>query len=86
MRHTDLGLDERLKAEDSLYAEMFHEREGKLKWTALGIAFSLHVIVLLINFPEFKQAIQNKKKENVIVVKKYVPPPPKVERKQVVKK
>jgi protein TonB len=80
-----IRLEKKLKAEDLLYAHMFHTGEGKVKAIALGVALVLHVIVLLVNFPEFKK-IQQKKKENVIVVRKYVPPPPKIERKQIVKK
>jgi hypothetical protein len=81
-----LRLDERLKAEDLLFASMSHAGEGKVKWIAFGAAFLIHAIILLINFPEFKQAVAPKKRQNVIIVKKYVPPPPKIERKQVVKK
>lgn len=82
---TNLRLDEKLKAEDLLYTHLFHGGERKIKAIALGIAFMLHVVVMIVNFPEFKK-IQQKKKENVLVVKKYVPPPPKIERKQIVKK
>lgn len=70
---------------DEIYSHMFEPREGKTKLIALGIAIALHLIVLAINFPEFKAKFEEKK-ENIIVVKKYVPPPPKVERKQIVKK
>lgn len=80
-----MQLDEKLKAEELLYAHMFHTGEGKVKAIALSIAVVLHAVVLIVNFPEFKK-IEQKKPENVIVVKKYVPPPPKVERKQIVKK
>jgi len=81
-----LRLDERLKAEDLLFASMSHSGEGKIKWIAFSVAVVLHLVILLANFPEFKKAVTPQKKDNVIVVKKYVPPPPKVERKQVVKK
>jgi protein TonB len=80
-----IQLEERRKAEELLYAQIFHGAETKTKAIALGIAFVLHVVVLLVNFPEFKK-IEQRKPENVIVVKKYVPPPPKIERKQIVKK
>ena len=80
-----LPLEDKVKAEDLLYAHMFHGGEGKAKGIAVGIAVLLHVVVMILNFPEFDK-IQQKKKENVLVVKKYVPPPPKVERKQIVKK
>ncbi len=78
-----VGLEGKLRAQDLLYAQMFHDRERKPKLIALGVAIVLHVVVLLLNFPEFKKTIEQKK-ENVIVVKKYVPPPPKIERQEIV--
>jgi protein TonB len=84
--NTKLRLDEKMKAEDLLYSDMFHSRDRGTMWIALPIAILLHVVVLVVNFPEMRQAIEAQKAENVIIVKKYVPPPPKVERKQVVKK
>lgn len=80
-----LQIDDRLRAEDLLYAEMFHSGEGKIKWIAFGVATLLHVLVLFVHFPSFETKFEAKK-ENVIVVKRYVPPPPKVERRQVKKK
>ncbi len=80
-----LKLEDKQIHEDLLYAHMFHTGEGKIKWAALGVAIVIHLVVLVINFPEFKAKVKDKPK-NVIVVKKYVPPPPKVERRQVVKK
>jgi protein TonB len=73
---------DRLRAEDLLYAELFHTGEGKIKWIAFGVAVVLHVAVLFVHFPTFETKIEAKK-ENVIIVKRYVPPPPKVERRQV---
>jgi len=80
-----VGADDKASPQDLLYSHMFHGGEAKVKAIALSIAVLFHVIVLVVNFPEFKK-IQQKKKENVIVVRKYVPPPPKIERKQIVKK
>lgn len=80
-----LPIEEKLRAEDLLYSHMFHTGEGRVKWIAFSIALVLHLIVLAINFPDFKSKIKQKK-SNVIVVKKYVPPPPKIERKKIVKK
>ncbi len=80
-----LKLEDKQVHEDLLYAHMFHTGEGKIKWAALGVAIVIHLVVLVINFPEFKAKVKEKPK-NVIIVKKYVPPPPKVERRQVVKK
>jgi protein TonB len=74
--------EDRLRAEDLLYAEMFHTGEGKIKWIAFGIAVLLHVAVMFVHFPKFETKIAQKPK-NVIVVQRYVPPPPKVERRQV---
>jgi protein TonB len=86
MAKTQLKLDDKVKAEDLLYHSLFHTGDNKLiRYAAVG-AIAIHVIVLLINFPEFKDTLVPQKKENVIVVRKYTPPPPKVERKQVVKK
>jgi protein TonB len=81
----NLGAEERIAAEDVLYATMFHEGEGKIKAIAFGISFLITAIVFLVQIPEFKSNIKQKT-ENVIVVKKYVPPPPKIERKIVKKK
>lgn len=80
-----IQLDEKRRAEEMLYAHMFHGSETKIKMIALGIAFVLHLVVMVVNFPEFK-TIRQERKENVLIVKKYVPPPPKVERKQIVQK
>jgi len=80
-----MQLEEKRKAEELLYAHMFHGGETKIKAIALGIAFVLHLVVMVVNFPEFK-TIRQERKENVLIVKKYVPPPPKVERKQIVQK
>lgn len=81
-----LRLDEKMKAEDLLYSEMFHARDKGIIPKALAVAIVVHVAILITNFPSMPQKLKPQKAENVIVVKKYVPPPPKVERKQVVKK
>ena len=54
---SEIRLEDKYKAEDLLYAHMFHTGEGRIKWTALSIAILLHVVVLLINFPEFASPI-----------------------------
>lgn len=86
MSHAPEGLDraEQFRASELLYRSLLTDSERGIKWTALGLAVVLHVIVLLIHFPEFQQVAVPEKRENVIVVKKYVPPPPRVERKQIV--
>jgi protein TonB len=81
-----LGLDDKLKAADILYGSMFRTGEGKVMFYAFLGALAIHIIILLINFPEFKKAVVSKKQGKVIVVRKYVPPPPQVERRQVVKR
>ncbi len=80
-----LRLEDRVRAEDLLYAHLFRTEDKKTWWIGLGSALVLHVGVLIINFPEFKSKLEQKKK-SVIVVKKYMPPPPKIERKIIVKK
>ncbi len=80
-----LPLEDKVRAENLLYAHMFHTEDKKTWWIGFGIALALHVVVLIVNFPEFKSVIEQKKK-SAIVVKKYMPPPPKIERKIIVKK
>ena len=77
-----LELDEKVRAEDLLYADMFHTGEAGIKWLAFGISLALSLGILWVNFPEFKKMVPTKK-QNVIVVRKYVPPPPKVERRRI---
>jgi TonB family protein len=81
-----LGLDDKLKAEDLLYGAMFHTGDGKIMGYSFIIAVVVHIVVLLINFPEFKKAVVPEKTGKVRIVKKYVPPPPNIERKKVVRK
>jgi len=81
-----LALQDKLKAEEVLYGAMFHTGEGKLFFYSFIGALVLHIVVMLINFPEMKKAIVPQKQSKVIVVKKYVPPPPQVERRQVVQR
>jgi protein TonB len=81
-----LALQDKLKAEDVLYGAMFHTGEGRLFFYSFLGALVLHIVVMLINFPEMKKAVVPQKQSKVIVVKKYVPPPPQVERRQVVQR
>lgn len=80
-----LKLDDKVKAADLLYANMFHTEDNKLLWWAAMGAILIHIGVMLVQFPERTLRVEEKK-SNVIIVKKYVPPPPKVERKQIVQK
>lgn len=82
-----LGLDERIRAEEALYASMFHRGEGKITAISLAAAIVVHVLIILFAvFPSLGDPIQQAKDDNVIVVKKYVPPPPEVKPRQIVKK
>lgn len=76
---------DRHAAEDLLYADMLHTREGRVKWVAGFVAVALHLFFLFVPIPKVEASIEEKKK-NVVVVKKYVPPPPKVEKRVVQKK
>ena len=81
-----LRLDEKVKAEDLLYASMFHTGERKLVWSAFGVAVVIHVIVLIVNFPDFSEAFKPPERKKAVIVRKYVPPPPPMEKKQIIKK
>ena len=81
-----LRLDEKVQAEDLLYASYFHTGDKKIFLRSIAIAVAVHVLVLIIHFPQFSRAMTPKKRKEVVIVRKYVPPPPKVERKQIVKK
>jgi len=75
-----MRLDDRVKAEDSLYASMFHpEDRGYLAW-GLAVAIVLHVVCLFVPVPEHDAAPEPRKDGRVVVVRKYVPPPPRIER------
>ena len=69
-----------------LLASLAHRREAGVKWIAFGVALLLHAVVLSIDFPEIKRAVQPRSSRPVLIVRKYVPPPPKVERRQVVQR
>jgi len=81
-----LGLEERVKAEDQLFASMSHPEDRKIVSIGVTIAIVLHIIILFAPIPERKETLKPQKAENVIVVRKYVPPPPKVQKKQIVRK
>jgi protein TonB len=81
-----LTTEERIRAEDALIAAMAHGEDKKIGLYAFIGAVILHVIVLVMKLPDFKDTVVPQKPENVIIVKKYVPPPPKIERKQIVRK
>jgi len=80
-----LGLDEKVKAEDLLYASMFHTEDRGIMIWGLVAAFVIHVVLLIVPLPKFDKAVKAPDK-NVVFVRKYRPPPPKIERKQIVKK
>jgi len=85
----DVRRDDSSAARDVLYTAMFHREDGKLWTWAIATAIVLHVVFLVMRFPEIKAAIDNTKEDKpIIYVRKYVPPPPKIEQPkvQVVKK
>ena len=81
-----LALNDKMKAEDVLYGAMFHTGEGRLFLYSFIGALVLHIVVLLINFPEMKKTVIPEKNSKLIVVRKYVPPPPAVERREIVQR
>jgi protein TonB len=81
-----LRLDEKVKAEDLLYADMMHPGDGRMLTIAFVVAVLFHVGAFMVTFPKFSEVKVPEKEQKVIVVKRYVPPPPKIERKQVVKR
>jgi protein TonB len=83
---TDLEIQQRIAAEDSLYAHLLeHREEGMAKWVAGILAFVIHVVILFFAvFPSMSSPIEQVKKE-AIVVKKYIPPPPEIQPREIVK-
>ncbi len=61
-------------------ASLSHRDEARIKWIAFCAAVVIHLVLLSVNFPEMRQAIQPKPSGPVLVVRKYIPPPPRVER------
>ena len=85
-RRGKMKLDDKVKAEDLLYANMFQKGDNKTMAIGLLIAIVLHVLVLISPLPDMKSKLQQKKKDNVVYVRKYVPPPPKIQQRQIVRK
>ena len=83
---SDFRLDDKVKAEDLLYASMFHTEDKKYLWWGFVVAVIIHAVFLVVPLPKFDRTVAPKKEANVVVVRKYVPPPPKIERKQIVRK
>lgn len=81
-----LALEDKVKAENILYASMYDRSEWKIFTGAGVVAILLHVAVLFFHFPEIKATLQPAAEKKQVVVRKYTPPPPKVKQKQVVKK
>ncbi len=66
---------------EHLAATMTHRGERSSKWIAFGLALVVHVVVLMLNFPEIRMAkVTPHDLRAPIVVRKYVPPPPRVQR------
>jgi len=68
-----------------LLIAMNHAHEGRIKWIAFLVAVAVHGVVLTVDFPEIRHAVQPRRGQTVLVGKKYIPPPPAVERPQVVR-
>jgi protein TonB len=79
-------LDEKVRAQDLLYASMFHTEDRGILFRGFIVAVVIHVVFLFIHFPQFRKTVVPEKKENVVYVRKYTPPPPKIEKKQIVRK
>jgi len=79
-----MRLDDRVKAEDSLYASMFHPEDRKYLAWGLGVAIVLHLVCLFVPVPGFEAAPEPRKDRSAVVVRKYVPPPPRIERAPLV--
>ena len=83
---SEFRLNDKVKAEDLLYASMFHTEDKKYITWGFVAAVIIHLVFLVIPLPKFDRTIVPKKETNVVVVRKYVPPPPKIVRKQIVRK
>jgi protein TonB len=59
-------------------ASMRHGSEAGIKWLALSLAVAVHVVFLLLNFPEMRQAVRPTPRGPVLIVRKYIPPPPEI--------
>ncbi len=75
---SELGLraDDRVKAEDLLYAELYHPRDRGLLAKAFVVAVTLHVSLIFVRLPAAKERVHPPPASELPVVKKYVPPPP----------
>ena len=74
-------IEGRVHEEDVLYQRYFHSEDRKILWFALAGAVIIHIIVLLLRFPSFREIIiPEKPKGNIVFIRKYIPPPPKIER------
>jgi protein TonB len=81
-----VSLDEKVKAEELLYASLFHKGDNRLMGIGLIVAIAIHLIVLIAPLPDFKRAMKPKTPKKAVFVRKYVPPPPPVQKRQVQKK
>ena len=60
MKETHMDDKTRHDAEDLLYADLLHDREGKVKWIAGIVAVIIHLVVIFVPIPEVKADIQKK--------------------------
>ena len=52
-----------------------------MQWISFCVALTIHILALLISFPEIQRQAPPPRRHSPLVVKRYVPPPPKVERR-----
>ena len=79
-----LRADDRVKAEDLLYSELYHPRDRGLLAKAFVVAAVLHVALIFVRLPAAKDTVQPQPAPDLLVVKKFVPPPPaRVERAEL---
>ncbi len=86
VRKAPLRLDEKVKAENRLYAFFFHVGEQRIWWTSVAAALALHVLAGLLPVPKISGAalpILPVSSGRPLVVRKYLPPPPAAARPQV---
>lgn len=85
---TGLRADDRVKARDLLYTELYHPRDRGLLVKAFLVAAALHVGVLFVRLPEAKARIEPPKApEQLLPIRRYVPPPPvQTERTQAARR
>lgn len=84
-RSSRMRLDDRVRAEDRLYASMFHTGDRRYLAWGFGVAVVLHLALLAIPVPRSATTPAAPPEDGgAMVVRKYVPPPPRIERRPIV--